>query len=289
MDRSLDFLKTDPSGLSSPTAQFIGHHMTKEDPYYTPAPANTNPFATHAQLSAGKKLIASEIEAEARYESFMTLPIYSPLRVDTKQMYSLPSNPGLVQRAIANFNSQISSSQLNRMSDGFSPVQKLFDEFEVLSPDSAVDMLSPKEASRLTRQNSKQKNLECAMLFCGLDLIQLNRASSSDWSDTQISTDLESEFQDDLEDVLRADCWLEDILSTPDSGIIDTGSEWWQNTDQADPTTSRYLHPTLVEKRKQLKRVESNKEKLEQLQIKLDQLRKTTLRKTSESRKKTKA
>lgn len=128
------------------------------------------------------------------------------------------------------------------------------------------------------RQNSKQRNLKCAMLFCGLDLIQMNRASSSNWSGTQISSDLESEFQDDLEDVLRhstSDLWDEADMATlsptPDSAISDMEYDWLEHSD---PSSYRYLHPTLVEKRRQLRHVESRqKEKMEQLQVKLEQLR----------------
>lgn len=138
------------------------------------------------------------------------------------------------------------------------------------------------------RQTTKQRNLKCAMLFSGLDLIQMNRESSSNWSGTQISSDLESEFQDDLEDVLRnssSDLWDEADMATlsptPDSAISDMEYEWW--SEQSDPASYRYLHPTLVEKRRQLRHVESRqkaKMEMEQLQVKLEQL-KLNLKKSS--------
>ena len=286
-EQTLDFLKTEEPEELSPTAQFIGHHMTKEDPLYEPAPAHTNPFASNAQLSTGKKIVASDLERQRMFELSMTLPVredcFSPVAVRMRRQsrrhssYSLPDSPGIVQRAIAQFNSQIASSQQQRLSC-LSPMERLFSS-DYASADSSVN--GSVSSHDFIRNNSKQRNLECAMLFCGLDLIQMQRASSSEWSDTHLSTDLESEFQDDLEDVLRQSKWDSEepsvtLSPTPaDSAFGDSAeTECWFTEEQADPVTRRYLHPTLIEKRKQLRRVESRqKEKLEQLQQKLEQLR----------------
>lgn len=276
--------------------------MTKEDPLYEPAPANTNPFASNAQLSTGKKIVASDTERQRMFELSMTLPVvdtqstidelYPPTGVRMRRQsrrlssYSLPDNQGVVQRAIAQFNSKISSSQQQRYSC-LSPMEKLFSS-DYASADSSMN--GSVSSHDYLRQNSKQRNLECAMLFCGLDLIQMQRASSSEWSDTHISTDLESEFQDDLEDVLRQSKWDSEEASvtlspTPDSAFADADTECWFSAEQADPSTRRYLHPTLIEKRKQLRRVESRKkEKLEQLHQKLEQLRLSNSNKAREAK-----
>lgn len=260
--------------------------MTKEDPLYEPAPAHTNPFASNAQLSTGRKIVASDLERQRMFELSMTLPVredcLTPVAARIRRLsrphssYSLPDSSGLVQRAIAQFNSQIATSQQQRLSC-LSPMERLFSS-DYASADSSMN--GSVSSHDYLRQNSKQRNLECAMLFCGLDLIQMQRASSSEWSDTHLSTDLESEFQDDLEDVLRQSKWDSEEASvtlspTPaDSAFSDADTDCWFTAEQADPVTKRYLHPTLIEKRKQLRRVESRqKEKLEQLQQKLEQLR----------------
>lgn len=289
-EQSLDFLKTDNSKYLSANAKVIGKHMTKEDLLYEPAPANTNPFASNAQLCAGRKLVASEMERQQMLELSMTLPLAQHRAADegvkarrgstrhlaAKQSHSLPDNIGIVQKAIAQFDAQISSSHRLRRSV-VSPTDKLFSSGYASGESSCEGSLS---SHNFVRRTSKQRNLECAMLFCGLDLIQMHRASSSEWSDTHMSTDLESEFQDDLEDVLRQSKWNpEDCVmpQTPDSVFSDLESDQWFAAENQDSATSRYLHPTLVEKRKQLRRVESRrKEKIEQLQIKLEQLRITT-------------
>lgn len=264
--------------------------MTREDPLYEPAPANTNPFASNAQLSAGRKVVASDVEREQLFELSTTLPhtpakecidennnnnnIALPKQASTRYSHSLPGTSGLVQKAIAQFNSQITSSQNHRM------LGKLSSSEYASEDSSATGSLT--NSHRFVRKNS---TLECAMLFYGLDLIQIHRASSSEWGDTYISTDLESEFQDDLEDVLRQS--EEVTLSpTPDSAFGDLENEWWFSEEQADPTTCRYLHPTLIEKRKQLRRVESRqKEKIEQLHLKLEQLKITADETVKQSRK----
>lgn len=274
--------------------------MTKEDPLYKPAPANTNPFADNAQMSTGRKLVASETERQVMFEVSKTLPPYrqsleankehlaSRQLSTVKQSYSLPENNGMVQRAVALFDSQISSSVSSRNMT-ISSMDTLLNS-DYASGESSMEGSFTEH--QFARRSSKQRNLECAMLFCGLDLIQMHRASSSDWSDTQISSvDLESEFQDDLEDVLRQskrNCDDTGVLSpTQDSAFGDFESDLGFSAEQADASTCRYLHPTLVEKRKQLRRVESRqKEKLEQLQFKLEQLKLSAKRNSKKSRKK---
>ena len=269
--------------------------MTKEDPLYKPCPEHTNPFAANAQLSAGKKLVATEMERQYLLELSMTLPLetqtqmmepnnnYMSSRKQSlvRQSFSLPDSPGIVQRAIAQFNSQISSSHSNRNLTT-SPLEKLFSSGYASDGSSLEDSIT-------SHQFVRQRNLECAMLFSGLDLIQMQRASSSEWSDTNISSiDLESEFQDDLEDVLRQSQWNPEqtaLSPTQDSafGDLDT-TDWYFSAEPDDPAACRYLHPTLVEKKKQLRRVESRqKEKLELLQSKLEQLKLTTKKKKGKS------
>lgn len=293
----LDFLQTEAQSPSLPTAQFIGEHMTKEDPFYKPCNANINPFEAVAKLREGKKLLASADEAEYAFDTSATLPIipqYDPHII--KQSLSLPDTPGLVRSAIERFNRQIMSSREAR-SRKVTTSKSVFDD-DSSSIDSAVDLCSNRsdvdrtkldyEGGGHSRTNSsshiKQLSLECAMLFCGLDLIQVQK-SNSPCDDVTSAGDLESEFQGDLEDVLRScsssESWmsLDDIALSPTHSANEPDYEWWKYVDKSDPA-SRYFHPTLVEKRKQLRRVECrSKEKIEQLQQKLDQLRMQTKKK----------
>jgi len=253
----------------TPTPKVIGDYMTKADLLYEPSPAHTNPFAANSQFSAGKKLIASDTERQQLLELSVTLPVGNTGNSQSKaatprqltvlcHRHSLPNHHGKVQRAIAQFNAQIASSQFSRQAEHVSTIDKQF-----ASGNSSME--SSLTSHDFARHSNKQRNLECAMLFSGLDLIQIHRASSSELSDTYISTDLESEFQDDLEDVLReSKLSSEDVMmsSETDSVFSDSSSDWWFSIEQSDPLACRYLHPMLVEKRKQLKRVE----KLEQLQ-----------------------
>lgn len=282
--QSLDFLQTEAQTPSLATAQFIGEHMTKEDPFYKPSAASINPFESIANLREGKKLLASAYEAEHSVDTSMTLPIVrhgdsSP----NKLAYSLPDTPGLVRNVIAQYNSQIVNSR-EIHSRKLSSTTWAFED-DALSIDSAVDMSGTRSErdqykfrhSRTT-SHSKQLNLECAMLFSGLDLIQMQRTKLPGQDTTSVS-DLESEFQDDLEDVLKScsssGSWLslDEIALSPSHSLNEPDYEWWKFVDKSDPA-SRYFHPTLVEKRRQLKKVECrSKEKIEQLQQKLDQLR----------------
>ena len=268
--------------------------MTKEDPFYKPSPANTNPFETKANLKDGKKLLASETETELSYDTSMTLPIIPHYELlNHKQSHSLPDAPGMVKRAIAQFNSQIMSSRESRGRHArMPPIQLVLDD-DVASIDSAVDVSSQRsevkgQRHRTSSNHSKQLNLECAMLFYGLDLIQLGKSKqAADGLFSKPTSDLESEFQDDLEDVLRSCSSSESWLSMDEFGALsptqsfnDCEHEWWKYCDKSDPA-SRYFHPTLVEKRRQLRRVECrSKEKIEQLQVKLDQLRMQTGKKS---------
>lgn len=207
-------------------------------------------------------------------------------RSPMKQSYSLPERNGMVQRAIAQFNAQIMNSHGNRCQTA-SPRDHMLSSDYASGESSMEGSLTNQQIERFS---SKQRNLECAMLFCGLDLIQMHRASSSEWSDTNMSSmDMESEFQDDLEDVLRQSKWTSDeapLSPAQDSAFGDLETEWWFSAEQADPTTRSYLHPTLVEKRKQLRRVESQqKEKIEQLHLKLEQLRLTAKKNSKKYRK----
>lgn len=264
--------------------------MTKEDPFYKPSPANTNPFETKANLKDGKKLLASDAETELSYDTSMTLPIIPHYELlSHKQSQSLPDAPGMVRRAIAQFNAQIISSREARGRKAGMPPFQLVQEDDAVSVDSAVDVSSYRsgvngvkgQRLRTSSNHNKQLNLECAMIFYGLDLIQVGKSKQgADNVFTKPTSDLESEFQDDLEDVLRSCSSSESWMSIDDIGALsptqsfnDYETEWWTYCDKTDPA-SRYFHPTLVEKRRQLRRVECrSKEKIEQLQVKLDQLR----------------
>ena len=277
----MDFLQTEAQTPSQPTAQFIGEHMTKEDPFYKPCLTNTNPFQSVASLREGKKLLASADETEHALDTSVTLPIIPQDETTINKLsHSLPTAPGLVKNAIAQFNLQIVNS---RGKSNTTPIKWAFDD-DALSVDSAVDMSGTRSEIEQTKTrhrsstHHKQLNLECAMLFCGLDLIQLQKSRSAGY-DTTSASDLESEFQDDLEDVLRScsssESWLslDEMALSPTHSLNEPNYEWWKYMDKSDPA-SRYFHPTLVEKRKQLRKVECrSKEKIEQLQQKLDQLR----------------
>lgn len=281
--------------------------MTKEDPFYKPSPANTNPFESKANLKDGRKLLASGTEAELHlYDNSMTLPIIPHYElINHKQSQSLPDSPGMVRQAIAQFNSQIVNSREARDRKlGDAPtLQLVLDDDDSMSIDSAVDVSSyrsgvtgtsqgnrPRKHSRSTSNHNKQLNLECAMLFYGLDLIQVGKSKhANDGQFHKPSTDLESEFQDDLEDVLRSCSSSESWISMDEIGALspaqsyynDNDYEWWKYSSDKPDQTARYLHPTLVEKRRQLRRVECrSKEKIEQLQQKLDQLKMQTGKKS---------
>lgn len=289
----MDFLQTESATPPQPTAQFIGEHMTREDPFYTPSVENTNPFESMASLRNGQKILASEDEADLSFELSMTLPISSYTGVTPhKPSHSLPDTPGLVRSAIAQFNSQIKNSPYAENNDGKVRPWYTGDD-DCSSIDSAVDVSSHnrvlRKRSHTTSTHSKQLNLECAMLFCGLDLIQMHKSKSTDWNDIRPSSDLESEFQDDLEGVLRScsssESWIsvEESAFSPCSTGGDGHTEWWRHVDKTDPA-NRYFHPTLIEKRRSLRRVESRtQEKLEQLQQKLDMLRLKTDKKSKKS------
>ena len=227
--------------------------------------------------------------SEKAFDLSMTLPMNAiesraHRAVQRISSVSLPDSPGVVRRAIEQFNQQIHASQNQRVQQQRQGCSRQASRTSDVFDESMIE-------SQYARHNNKQRNLECAMLFCGLDLIQLNKSSVSNWSDTQISSDLESEFHDDLEDVLRmssSDLWDETDLATfphtPDSAISDMESDWWLEQSLTDGTSHRYLHPTLIEKRRQLKHVESKqKEKLEQLHVKLERLR-TSAKKVKKSK-----
>jgi len=282
----LDFLSTEVNPSASATAQYIGEHMTKEDPFYTPCPANTNPFQTVDHMKEGKKLLAADQEVELTLDTSLTLPIVPHYgQTVAKQSFSLPEKTNLLRNAITQFNYQIISS---RQEHDKKHSYSLTTDDDDMSIDSAVDISNAKCNKTFLKnqgvQNSslynKQLNLECAMLFCGLDLIQLQKSKC----DTNPTSDLESEFQDDLEDVLRScsssESWVtpEDIALSPSCSMNEPEHEWWKHIDKSDPA-NKHFHPTLVEKRRQLRRVEV-KEKIEQLQQKLDQLRIQTKKRT---------
>ena len=81
----------------------------------------------------------------------------------------------------------------------------------------------------LTHHN--QLNLECAMLFCDLVLIQLQKSRSAGYDATSAS-DLESEFQDNLEDVFRScsssESWLslDEMALSPTHSLNEPNYEW---------------------------------------------------------------
>lgn len=292
MGQRLDFLQTEAQSPSLPTPQFIGEHMTKEDLFYKPCPTNTNPFQSIDSMKEGRKLLASPHEAQHAFDNSITLPLIPPTENSrNKQSQSLPiCSPGLVNEALTQFNYQILNS-CDKRDKKLAPLAWTLDD-DNLSMDSAVDMNSNQSESNIPKQSNhnKQLSLECAMLFCGLDLIQLQKTkfptTAGQNASVTSASDLESEFEGDLEDVLRScspsESWmsLDELALSPTRSFDELDYEWWKHTDKSD-SAARYFHPTLVEKRRQLRRVEClNKEKkIEQLQQKLDLLRMQTRKK----------
>ena len=268
---SLDFLKSEGAAPPSATAQCVGEHMTKEDEFYRPCPANTNPFRSYVNLSGGQKIVSANSDGFDISDVALTLStgIESFIHDISKQSTSLPTR--LISDGVSEFHVGVRNSQLKR--ENLFLHNALLSGDECLSIDSAVETsshISGKVSGGSDYSNCL--NLECAMLFSGLDLIRMNKSRGS--QPTNPTSDLESEFQDDLEDVLKS-CSSSDAWSSEDAvldhSIWSTGG---LHSSNDDPSVSRYLHPTLVEKRRQLRHVNSKaKEKIDQLQIKLDQLK----------------
>lgn len=245
--------------------------MTKEDEFYRPCPANTNPFKSYTNFSGGQKIVTAASDDLDISDMALTLATDVDHFSHDMQRKSVSLPARLIDEAIRQFDIDVRDSQLL----GETLLIESQPPDEVLSVDSAVEISSHVSGKIMASSSySKCLNLECAMLFSGLDLIRMNKSQSHNSQLTNPTSDLESEFQYDLEDVLKScsssDSWpLDDVLSSTSFNSMNTSQSAYD-----DPSVSRYLHPTLVEKRRQLRHVSSKtKEKIEELQIKLDQLK----------------
>lgn len=249
--QSLELPLIDDTAVTIATPQCIGEHMTKEDQYYIPYSADTNPFDTMDNLRGGKKIISGSTEDLLSDAACGNLPSivkqYNTVgaQPSSKVFLSLPGNLDLTRQALEQFSHEITKSKLTKDIDACS------------SSDSAVDLSMQDSIS-----HNKQLNKECAMLFTGLDLISMNRLKSRS-NDNEA---LENQFQDDLEDVLRS-------CSSSDSWVSEDHRSHMCDRVEEEKMSKHHLNKTLLDKRRQLRHVEG-KAKMEQLQIQLDRLKK---------------
>lgn len=207
------------------SAQLVGHQMTKEDPFYMPAPVNTNPFALCSRFKDGHKLLASSTETGSTpATNVRVLPLTTAGASSDKSRGSVALRRARLRRAnsLPELKAPADVKSSRTRTAGIRPAvhssAPTDDEAaEAKEEEEAVARGSAATAAAHSNHN-KQLSLECAMLFCGLELIQLNRSKSIDLvgGDSADPSDLEGEFHNSLRNVLQS-CSSSESLATTDS------------------------------------------------------------------------